>query len=108
MSGYWVLSNAFSSSSSCWDVNVVLDRLCFLLRGIPGSLSQSDPPSLSDDLSGKRCKNLINRTVGNSVGSIDVLELSDKCRMWNVCFNFLIDRRRLQFVLMEIRTTNNE
>ena len=43
MSGYWVLSNARSNSSSWWAVNVVLLLRCFLFNGIPGSLSQSDP-----------------------------------------------------------------
>lgn len=47
-SGYWVRSKALSSSSSCSAVKVVLERRCFRLMGIPGSvsvsLSESDPP----------------------------------------------------------------
>jgi len=43
MSGYWVRSNAFSSSSNCSAVNVVLLRRCLRFNGIPGSESQSEP-----------------------------------------------------------------
>lgn len=39
---------------------MVLERLCLRFNGIPGSLSQSDAPSLSEDLSGKVKKNAIN------------------------------------------------
>lgn len=35
-------------------MKVVLERLCFLFKGIPGSLSQSEALSLSDDLSEKK------------------------------------------------------
>lgn len=48
-SGYCVLSKARSSSSSCSAVKVVLARRCFLLMGMPGSLSVSlseiEPPA---------------------------------------------------------------
>ena len=47
ISGYWVLSNAFSSSSNWYAVKVVRDLLCFLLSWIPGSASISESPSPS-------------------------------------------------------------
>ena len=47
ISGYWVRSNAFSSSSNWYAVKVVRDLLCFLLSWIPGSASISESPSPS-------------------------------------------------------------
>ena len=47
ISGYWVRSKAFSSSSNWYAVKVVRDLLCFLLSWIPGSASISESPSPS-------------------------------------------------------------
>lgn len=57
-SGYCVLSKARSSSSSCSAVKVVLERLCFLLMGMPGSLSVSlsemEPPPPAGEIDTSR------------------------------------------------------
>ena len=68
-SGYCVLSNALSNSSSCSAVKVVLARRCFLLMGMPGSLSVSlseiEPPPPAGEIDTSRSASVaVARTRG--------------------------------------------
>lgn len=57
MSGYCVLSKAFSSSSNWWAVNVVRDRRCLRFTVIPGSIVSSSDSSVVERANHQREKN---------------------------------------------------